>query len=80
MDVHQHKEMAVDAPTVAEGLTSGDWLGIIGLLAAVAGTLGMVIFNIVMKRLDRLDGKMELTSDRVIKIMTELKIEDVTRP
>ena len=72
--------MAVDAPAVAEGLTSGDWLGIIGLLAAVAGTLGMVIFNIVMKRLDRLDGKMELTSDRVIKIMTELKIEDVTRP
>lgn len=66
--------------SVAQGLTSGDWLGIIGVMAALAGTLGMIIFNIVMKRLDRLTDKVDLTSDRVIKIMTELKIEDVTRP
>ena len=49
-------------------------------MAALAGTLGTIIFNIVMKRLDKLDSKVDLTSDRVIKMMTELKIEDVTRP
>lgn len=66
--------------SVAEGLTSGDWLGIIGLFAGLAGVLGMIVFNIVMKRLDILSKKLELTSDRVIKIMTKLNIEDVTQP
>lgn len=70
----------MDASAVSEGLTSGDWLGIIGALAGVVGAFGLVIFNMVMKRLDSLTGKVDLTSDRVIKIMTELKIEDVTRP
>lgn len=70
----------MDASTVAQGLTSGDWLGIIGVMAAVAGALGMIIFNMVMKRLDSLSDKVDLTSDRVIKIMTKFNIEDVTKP
>lgn len=40
----------------------------------------MIIFNMVMKRLDALTEKVDLTSDRVIKMMTKLNIEDVTQP
>lgn len=72
--------MDASPPSVAEGLTSGDWLGIIGVFATLAGVLGMIIFNIVMKRLDNMNEKLQLTSDRVIKIMTKLNIEDVIQP
>lgn len=66
--------------SAAQGLTNGDWLGILAIVLTLAGALGMIIFNMVMKRLDGLGDKLELTSDRVIKIMTKLNIEDVTRP
>lgn len=72
--------MAVDASAVSEGLTWGDILGAIGVILGFACALGMIIFNMVMKRLDKIDNKVDLTSDRVIKVMTALNIEDVTRP
>lgn len=49
----------MDASTaaVAQGLTSGDWLGILALVLTLAGALGMIIFNMVMKRLDAIDKR-----------------------
>lgn len=72
--------MDASTASVAQGLTNGDWLGILAIVLTLAGTLGMIIFNMVMKRLDKFGEKLELTSDRVIKIMTKLNIEDVTQP
>lgn len=78
MDVHPHKEMAVDASAVSEGLTSGDWLAVIGVLAGVAGTLGMVIFNMVMKRLDGIGDKQDRQGRNITRICTHLGIEEDT--
>lgn len=64
--------------TVAQGLTSGDWLGIIGLMAAVAGALGMVIFNMVMKRLDSIGEKQDTQGRNITRICTHLGIEEDT--
>jgi len=78
VDVHSHKELAVDASQVSEGLTSGDWLGIIGVLLTLAGVLGMIIFNIVMKRLDKIDGKQDKQGRNITRICTKLGIEEDT--
>lgn len=72
--------MDASTPSIAQGLTTGDWLGILAVVLTLAGALGMIIFNMVMKRLDALTEKVDLTSDRVIKMMTKLNIEDVTQP
>lgn len=76
MDVHSHKEMAVDAPAVAEGLTSGDWLGIIGVILTLAGVLGMIIFNMVMKRLDTIDDRSIAQGKTLTAICTKLGIQE----
>lgn len=76
MDVHQHKEMAVDASAVSEGLTSADWLGIIGVFAGLCFTLGGVIFNMVMKRLDGIGSKQDRQGRNITRIMTKLDITE----
>ena len=64
--------------TVAQGLTSGDWLGIIGVMATLAGVLGMVIFNMVMKRLDGIGDKQDKQGRNITRICTHLGIEEDT--
>src|SRR5690242_5920830 len=76
VDVHTHKELAVDASSVSEGLTSGDWLGIIGVMAALAGTLGMIIFNMVMKRLDKIDARSIAQGKTLTAICTKLGVAE----
>jgi hypothetical protein len=68
----------VDSSQVSEGLTSGDWLGIIGVMATLAGVLGMVIFNMVMKRLDEIGGKQDRQGRNITRICTHLGIEEDT--
>lgn len=49
--------MDASTASVAQGLTNGDWLGILALVLTLAGALGMIIFNMVMKRLDKIDAR-----------------------
>lgn len=56
---------AVDA-----GLSTWEWLGIIGFILVMMGGMAMIIFNMVWTKLDKIDR-------RTIKILTQLGIEDV---
>lgn len=62
--------------SVAQGLTSGDWLGIIGVMAALAGSLGMLIFNMVMKRLDKIDARSIAQGKTLAAICSKLGIPE----
>lgn len=68
----------MDTSQVAEGLTKGDLIALVGMLAAVAGVLGMVIFNIVMKRLDSIGEKQDTQGRNITRICTHLGIEEDT--
>lgn len=68
--------MDASTASVAQGLTTGDWLGIIGVMAALAGALGMIIFNMVMKRLDAIDKRSIAQGKTLTAICLKLGIQE----
>lgn len=69
--------MDASPSVVAEGLTTGDWLGILGLVLTLTGALGMVIFNMVMKKLDRIDSRSIAQGKNITAICTKLGIAEI---
>lgn len=68
--------MDASTASVAQSLTTGDWLGIIGVMAALTGALGMIIFNMVMKRLDKIDARSIAQGKTLTAICVKLGITE----
>lgn len=68
--------MDASTASVSQGLTNGDWLGILALVLTLAGALGMIIFNMVMKRLDKIDARSIAQGKTLTAICVKLGITE----
>ena len=71
--------MAVDPAQVsASSLTNADWIALLTLALIGMGSMALIIYNNVVKKLDRIGDKQDKQGRNITRICTHLGIEEDT--